>query len=246
LASLDAATVVFGLALLTAIATGLGALPFAVRETISPRAVAASNVFAAGLMLGAGAGLRAEGIDHGYWRAAVGSGLGGLFVLGVYRYLETHEVQFFDARGGDARRMLIMVIVMAVHSLAEGVALGAAYAGGIELATIVTVAIAVHNVPEGLAITAVLRARGQSIPRCAWWSIFSSLPQPIMAVPAYLFVDTFTALLPGALGFAAGAMIMMVFLEILPEVYGAKRRDPLLGFWATVAVIAMFFFQRGL
>jgi zinc transporter ZupT len=39
----------------------------------------------------------------------------------------------------------------------------------------------------------------------------------VVAVPAYLFVDQFKALLPLALGFAAGCMIWIVFAELLPD-----------------------------
>jgi Ni,Fe-hydrogenase maturation factor len=98
----------------------------------------------------------------------------------------------------------------------------------------ITIAIAVHNVPEGLAITAVMRPRGVSLVRCAGWSVFSSLPQPLLAVPAFLFVQTFAAALPYGLGFAAGAMMFMVFEELLPEAYGEAPR-------AAVAALASLF-----
>lgn len=38
-----------------------------------------------------------------------------------------------------------------------------------------------------------------------------------MAVPAFMFVSAFRALLPIALGFAAGCMVWMVFAELLPD-----------------------------
>jgi zinc transporter ZupT len=132
---------------------------------------------------------------------------------------------------------------MTVHSFSEGVAVGSAFAGGIALATFVTVAIAVHNIPEGLAISAVLRPQGASIPACAGWSIFSSLPQPVMAVPAFLFVEAFRPALPYAMGFAAGAMLLMVLHELLPGAYEDGRRQQV-GLLVSLSLFAMMLFQR--
>jgi zinc transporter ZupT len=94
---------------------------------------------------------------------------------------------------------------------------GVAYGGGRDLGDFITLAIALHNVPEGLAIALVMVPRGASVTRAALWSIVSSLPQPLLAVPAFLFVLTFAPWLPVGLGIAAGAMLWMVFAELLPE-----------------------------
>ena len=108
---------------------------------------------------------------------------------------------------------------------------------------VLATAIAVHNIPEGLAITAVMRPKGSSILACAGWSVFSSLPQPLMAVPAFLFVESFRAVLPYGLGFAAGAMVLMVFLELLPEAYGGASRTRV-ALWVSITLGAMILFQR--
>jgi zinc transporter ZupT len=152
-------------------------------------------------------------------------------------------VEIEEVRGAGARRMVLIVVVMTVHSMAEGVAVGAAFGGGQELAILITAAIAVHNIPEGIAISAVLRPQGVSILKCAWWSFFSSIPQPLMAVPAFLFVDAFRPALPYALGFAAGAMIYMVLVELLPDAYEEARR-PAVGLLVSSTLVAMIVLQQ--
>lgn len=237
---------VFFFALATALATGLGALPFFFFRDVSDRFVAYANAIAAGLMLGASFGLVAEGTGHGRLETLGGVLIGVVFILGTQRYLGGHdeeELVFGAAQGESARKMFLMMVVMTVHSFSEGVAVGVSFGGGVELATVITLAIAVHNIPEGVAITAVLRPRGVSVPRCAGWSIVSSLPQPLMAVPAFLFVEAFRPGLPWGIGFAAGAMIFMVLGELLPEALEEGRRSQVATL-ATVTIIAMMLFQR--
>jgi zinc transporter ZupT len=228
---------------LTALATGLGALPFAFVKSVSPKGVAYSNAIASGLMLGACFGLIVEGTQYGIWQTIIGANLGILFVLATQHYLKQHDLQFGLLRDAGGRRMFLMIVVMTVHSFSEGVAVGASFAGGMTFAVLITLAIAVHNIPEGLAISAVLRPQGKSVSACAGWSIFSSLPQPLMAVPAYLLVDYFAPMLPYGIGFAAGAMVLMVFLELLPEAYGQAPRHSV-ALLVSVSLAAMILFQR--
>ena len=234
---------VFLFALSTAIATGLGALPFLFFSSLSERVVGYANALAAGLMIGASFGLISEGTNYGSAQTVTGGVLGVLFILATQRWLSGREVEFGGMRGAGARQMLLMLIVMTVHSFSEGVAVGVSFGGGTALATVITVAIAVHNIPEGVAISAVMRPQGVSVLRCALWSIFSSLPQPIMAVPAFLFVEAVRPALPYGLGFAAGAMVFMVLVELLPEAYDQGPR-PSVGVLASVSIVGMVLFQH--
>jgi len=235
---------VFAYGLVTALATGLGALPFLIVRTVSGRAVGRMNAVASGLMLGASFGLLAEGTRFGGWQTFVGGLVGILFILATNRFLHEHHFRPGVMGGGDGlRRMILIVTVMTVHSFAEGVAIGASFGGGMALATFITIAIAVHNIPEGVAISAVLRSNGVGVARCAGWSIVSSLPQPLMAVPAFLFVGAFAPALPYGIGFAAGAMVFMVLLEVLPEAYG-KGSAREVGAITSLSMIAMILFQK--
>ncbi len=65
--------------------------------------------------------------------------------------------------------------------------------------------------------------RGTPPWKAGLWSIFSSLPQPLMAVPAFLFVETFRQALPAGLGFAAGAMLYVIAVELAPDVWRFAR-----------------------
>ena len=107
----------------------------------------------------------------------------------------------------------MIVGVMTVHSFTEGVGVGVAFGDGQALGVLIATAIAVHNIPEGLAISLVLVPRGITVLRAAGWSVFSSLPQPLMAVPAFLLVEWFRPVLPIGLGFAGGAMVWMVVVH---------------------------------
>jgi len=235
---------VFLFALLTAIATGLGALPFVFVKELPRRWLGASNAVAAGLMLAASFGLLYEGVRYGLLRTLAGALTGLVFIVGVRKLLQRdeHPAVFAQMSEMDARKALLMVGVMTMHSFTEGVGVGVSFGGGIELGLFITLAIAVHNIPEGLAISLVLVPRGVSWSRAAFWSVFSSLPQPLMAVPAFVFVETFKPLLPYGLGFASGAMIWMVFSELVPDALEDASGN-LVAIIVTLSIFAMMAFQ---
>jgi zinc transporter ZupT len=210
---------VFAAAFATAVATGLGALPFALRRNGAlGRWLGPANAVASGVMLGASAGLLIEGVGRSSSRTAVGTIAGAAFVFVAYRAVgDSDALHLGTLRGADARKALLIVGVMTAHSAAEGIGVGAAFGDTRSFGLLIAAAIAVQNIPEGLAISLVLVPRGTPVRSAAGWSIFSSLPQPLLAVPAFLFVEQVGSVLPIGLGFAAGAMIWMVGRELLPE-----------------------------
>jgi zinc transporter ZupT len=240
---IDQVLLVFLYALLTAVATGLGALPFFWSRMMSRRWLGYSQGIAAGLMLAASFQLIQEGLVYSTARSLAGLLLGLAFIWLSQRWLNgRQELSVGDLRGADATRALLILGVMTLHSFAEGIGVGVSFGGGRDFGLFVSLAIAVHNIPEGLAISCVLVPRGMRVAAAAGWSIISSLPQPLIAVPSFLFVEAFGSFLPVGLGLAAGAMIWMVGAEILPE--ADEQASPRgVATAMTLAIAAMVAFQ---
>lgn len=209
---------VFVAALITAVFTGLGALPFFFIKDIRTGFLGVGNAAAAGLMLGASIGLIVEGFGYDPVRVIIGAVIGLILINIAHKLIEDREhIDFANVDPGDAKKMLLVIAIMTAHSFAEGIGVGVAYGDGNAFGNFITTAIAIHNIPEGIAISLVLVPRGVSVMKAAGWSVFSSLPQPLMAVLAFLFVLAFRPFLPIGLGIAAGAMIWMVFSDLVPE-----------------------------
>ena len=218
--------VLFLAASATALATGLGAIPV---WLLGSRAVALTPVLlgvAAGVMgVASVVGLLLPAADEGaFWELAAGLAVGGI-LLGVARRRLDHEAVFMGRSGPGARTSALVFAVLFVHSLPEGLAVGTAYASErAGLGLFVIVAIAIQNIPEGTSVAIPMEAAGYGRMRQFWAAVATSAPQPIGAVIAYLAVEQVNALLPFSFAFAAGAMLSLIAIEMLPQAYADRRR----------------------
>lgn len=211
---------VFLVALLTDLATGLGALPFAFVRNPSSSYQGMMTAAAAGMMLSASVfTLAGEALQAGaVWQVILGLLAGAAFFSFSARLVHSAEWRLGSLSAAESRQGILILVAMFIHSIPEGIAIGVGFATGeLQFGLLLAIAIAVHNVPEGLAVALPLRARGISVPACAGYAILTSAPQPLAAVPAFLLVSVFRELLPFGLGFAGGAMIFLVAFEMMPE-----------------------------
>lgn len=205
---------------LSALATGLGALPVAVLRSRSIPVRAFAEAVAAGMMISASVfSLAQNGIAmKDQQPTAPYEVIAGL--LGGAAFFWFVEKRFRVPEGGEAppRRGFLIFLAMLIHSIPEGVAIGVGFAtGDFGFGILMALAISVHNIPEGIAISLPLYAEGASLSRCAWMSVLSSVPQPLFAVPAALLAWLFQPLLATGLGFAGGAMMYLVVAELIPD-----------------------------
>ena len=268
---------VFLAGLITALATGLGAIPFFFVEEFSDRWNVALWGIASGIMVAASLfGLFNEGLAYsggGAPTLLIGGVLVGVVLVEVAdRVLEAVDVGGTDGdvlddgdaplgaaafAAADLKKLVLVLGILTVHSFPEGVAVGVSFAelgleGGVGilglsvplLAVFMTVAISIHNIPEGTAIAIPMRAMGLSKWRMVGAAVFSSLPQPIGAVIAFVFVTQAREFLPFGFGFAAGAMVYLVATEFIPEALdtgadlpGGGRRELLVGILSGVVVM---------
>ena len=214
--------------LVTALATGLGALPVG---TVGRRAEAWRPA-----LLGAAAAAMTVVSFLGLLRPALADGsagavlaglvLGIAFLAAARALMQRHEDAAARPRSAGSRRAALVVLVLFVHSLPEGFAIGSAWASGTEgLGLFVLVAIALQNIPEGTVTAIPMALNGAGRGRQVAAAVGTSLPQPVGAVLAFLLVDEIQGLLPVSFAFAAGAMLALVAVDVAPDAWrrGGRR-----------------------
>jgi ZIP family zinc transporter len=224
----------------TALATGFGAIPVFFLGSHAARLTPVLLGFAAGVMgVAAIAGLLVPAGEEGSAAEVVGGLLAGAALLWVARRHLDPDTSFMGRSGPGARTSALVFLVLFVHSLPEGFAVGTAFASDrAGLGLFVIVAIAVQNIPEGTSVAIPMAAAGFSRARQFWAAVATSLPQPLGALIAYFLVEEISALLPFSLAFAAGAMLVLIAVEMLPDAYGGRDRlGPSAGLLAGAALM---------
>lgn len=235
LAELSPVLLALGGGIFTWAATAFGAAGVFFARDVDRRFMDAALGFAAGVMLAAScfslllpALDLAEGAGAPRWLpATVGFLLGGAFLWALDHALpHLHLGQPLSAAEGPRSRLprtTLLVLALTLHNLPEGVAVGVAFgaeghdAASLAGAAALTLGIGIQDVPEGLALALPLRREGMSIGRAFLLGQLSGVVEPVGALLGAGAVALSTALLPYALGFAAGAMIYVVVEELIPE-----------------------------
>lgn len=238
----------------TWLVTALGAALVFLFSAAKPKGLNAMMGFAAGVMIAASfwsllqpAIERAEAADGmPAWLMATAGFLSGAFFLwisdGVIRRVYARR----PADGHRMRRAALLMLSVTLHNIPEGLAVGVAFgalagsrnpAEDMIGAISVAVGIGLQNFPEGAAVALPLRAEGVSRKRSFLLGQASGMVEPLAGVAGAMLVSRTEALLPWALSFAAGAMIMVAVHELIPESQTDRRVG---SYTATMGIIFGF------
>jgi len=214
------------IATVTALATGLGALPVALLgERASAFQPLLAGVAAGVMTVAASAGLLVPAFDEGSDALVVGALLAGAAALLASRAALRHHPPAGALASDAGRRSALVFGVLFVHSLPEGLAIGSAYASTRSgVSAFVIAAIAIQNVPEGTATAIPMQAAGYSGRTQFWAAVLTSAPQIPGALLAWVAVEQINGLLPAAFAVAAGAMLMLVAADLLPDAWATGPR----------------------
>ncbi|MEW7847450.1 ZIP family metal transporter [Massilia aurea] len=212
-----------------AAATALGTLPVLFAQNFSKRTYDSFLGFGAGVMLGATAFSlvipalsAAKSAGAGNWESSlmVGAGIlaGAGAILLMSRAVHTDSILSTDPDKVSLRRAWLFVWAVALHNLPEGLAIGVAFAGiDVEKATSLATGVSIQDVPEGLVVALALHAVGYSRLAAVGMGIVSGLIEPIAAVFGVALIGIAGGLLPYALAAAAGAMLLVIVNDVIPE-----------------------------
>ncbi len=171
---------------------------------------------------------------------------GGIFVLLSDRFLDrVLNLRKEKKENESLKRSILLISAITIHNIPEGMAIGVAF-GGIASgvpgmteigALMLAVGIGIQNFPEGAAVSLPLRSEGYSRFKSFMIGQSSAIVEPISAVIGLVLVMYIRSVLPFLLSFAAGAMIVVVARELLPE--SVKENKNLSTFGLTFGFVLM-------
>lgn len=143
-------------------------------------------------------------------------------------------------------RVIMLVMSITLHNIPEGLAVGVAFGAlhsGVHTpealmgAVTIALGIGLQNFPEGAAVSLPLRREGYSRRKSFFVGQASGMVEPVAGVIGALLVVYVQTILPFALAFAAGTMILVAVHELIPECQQNKSVHP---YFATMGIVSGF------
>ncbi len=201
--------------------TGIGGLiAFFVDKNISNRLLSTILEFSAGLMT---AVVCFELIPEatkiaGLNLTMIGVVLGVLIIILIDDFVKQSSI-VKNSRGNSnlLRAGILVSIGLALHNLPEGFAVGSGFEASVSLGITLTIVIAIHDIPEGIAMALPMKIGGFSAVKAFLLTILSGVPMGLGALIGAALGHISQQFVAVCLGFAGGAMLYVIFAELIPE-----------------------------
>ena len=131
-----------------------------------------------------------------------------------------------------------MPLVVTLHNIPEGLAVGVALATTITSNSVLSymsvltlsIGIAIQNIPEGAIISLTENTRGSTKLKSFIKGVLSGIVEPISTFITLIFTKVISFILPYSLSFASGAMIYVIVEELLPSAYDKDSKVLIIAF----------------
>ena len=152
------------------------------------------------------------------------------FISGIIFLLIINIISNNFENKKNKKKLNMLFFSVTLHNIPEGMAVGVCFAGflsgnaGITLlaSMVLALGIAIQNIPEGAIISMPLKIKNISKPKSFLYGVVSGIVEPIAAIITISLLNIVVPLLPYLLSFAAGAMIYVVFEELVPEMHSGN------------------------
>lgn len=217
-------TIIIG-TLATSLCTTAGALPALLFTNVTHRGRDILLAFTAGIMVAASTyGLIPSALKLSNLLILTIGILLGTVILTLMELLVPHKdpQHAHIASTSDSRTSSFLFLsAMALHNLPEGLSVGVSYGSSDhDLGAIVALSIGMQNIPEGFLIALFLITQGMNKWLALSLATLTGLLELLFCWLGYLFSGSFTSIVPYGLAFAAGAMLFVVYKELIPESHG--------------------------
>lgn len=209
---------------LSALSTGLGAVPILfLQRTITHRWRDILLAFTAGIMMTAAMlGLIPESLNYGgILEVSIGLFLGVLTLTSLERAIPHIDLEHTKSGIKFDEKAMLIIAAITLHNIPEGLSVGVSYASSVsETGNLIAFAIGLQNAPEGFLVALFLI--NQNINRGKAFLIATATGAvEIVASLLGFYLTSFVAfLVPYGLAFAAGAMLFIIYKELIPESHG--------------------------
>lgn len=128
-----------------------------------------------------------------------------------------YSAKRINTDAGLLKAGILVAIGIALHNFPEGFAVGSGFEVSASLGFTITAVIIMHDIPEGIAMAVPMRAGGFSRFKSFSLTMMSGMPMGLGALFGALLGEISQGFVAGCLGFAGGAMLYIVYAELIPE-----------------------------